>query len=87
MFFWKNKFTLPNKIITNSYGYQALSFLWYAIGGNYELSVMIPTSIGTLLGGLVGAKLLGILPVKAVTILFALLQAFAGAWMLLIKGA
>lgn len=65
----------------------ALSFLWYAIGGNYELSVMIPTSIGTLLGGLVGAKLLGILPVKAVTILFALLQAFAGAWMLLIKGA
>lgn len=65
----------------------ALSFLWYAIGGNYDVSVMIPTAIGTLFGGLLGAKLLGRLPIKIVTILFALLQAFAGAWMLFFKGA
>ena len=64
----------------------ALSFLWYAIGGNYDVSVMIPTAIGTLFGGLLGAKLLGRLPIKIVTILFALLQAFAGAWMLFFKG-
>ena len=65
----------------------ALSFLWYAIGGNYDVSVMIPTAIGTLFGGLLGAKLLGRLPIKIVTILFAFLQAFAGAWMLFFKGA
>ena len=64
----------------------ALSFLWYAIGGNYDVSVMIPTAIGTLFGGLLGAKLLGRLPIKIVTILFAFLQAFAGAWMLFFKG-
>lgn len=64
----------------------ALSFLWYAISGNCDVSVLLPTSIGTLIGGVVGAKLLGKLPVKVVTIIFAALQAFAGGWMLFFKG-
>lgn len=64
----------------------ALSFLWYVLGGNYDVSVLVPTSIGTLLGGILGAKLLGALPTKTVTVIFAVLQAFAGAWLFFFKG-
>ncbi len=59
-----------------------LSFLWYLLGGLYDVNVLLPTAAGTVLGGLLGAKLLGALPQKAVTVVFAVLQAFAGAWML-----
>ena len=61
----------------------ALSFLWYLFGGLYDINIIIPTAIGTLAGGLLGAKLLGVLPVKTVTVIFAVLQAAAGLWMLL----
>lgn len=61
----------------------ALSFLWYFLGGVYDVNVLIPTALGTLIGGLLGAKILGLIPQKAVGYAFAFLQALAGAWMLL----
>jgi uncharacterized membrane protein YfcA len=61
----------------------ALSFLWYFLGGVYDVHVLIPTALGTLVGGLLGAKILGFLPQKAVGYAFAALQALAGFWMLI----
>ncbi len=61
----------------------ALSFLWYFLGGVYDVNVLIPTALGTVAGGLLGAKILGFLPQKAVSYVFAALQAAAGLWMLL----
>ncbi len=55
-----------------------LSFVLYAIRGFYDPQVLIPTAIGVTAGGVLGAKLLGKLPVKAVNITFAVLQAIAG---------
>jgi uncharacterized membrane protein YfcA len=43
---------------------------------------LIPTALGVTAGGLVGAKLLGRLPVKTVNLVFALLQAAAGVFLL-----
>ncbi len=59
-----------------------LSFIVYATGGYFEGGVAIPTAVGVLFGGLIGAKLLQKLPVKWVGVAFALLQAFAGVWLL-----
>ena len=61
----------------------ALSFLWYFLGGIYDVNVLIPTALGTLVGGVLGAKILRLLPQKAVGYAFAFLQALAGLWMLL----
>ena len=58
-----------------------LSFFFYARKGLYDFSVLIPTSIGVTAGGILGAKLLGKLPVKTVSLLFAVLQAAAGVFM------
>ena len=63
----------------------ALSFLWYFLGGLYDVNVMIPTALGTLIGGVLGAKILGLLPQKAVGYAFAVLQALAGVWMLIAR--
>ncbi len=60
----------------------ALSFLVYAWKGIYDFSLFIPTAIGVTLGGLLGAKLLRRLSGKAVKIVFALLQAAAGIFLL-----
>ena len=60
----------------------ALSFLWYFLGGLYDVNVLIPTAIGTIAGGLLGAKILDLLPQKTVAYVFAALQAVAGIWML-----
>ena len=60
-----------------------LSFLWYLLGGLYDVNVLLPTALGTVFGGLLGAKILNFLPQKTVKIVFAFLQAVAGFWMLL----
>ncbi len=58
-----------------------LSFILYAAQGYYNPDVLIPTAIGVTIGGWLGAKLLGKLPVKTVNLLFALLQAIAGGFL------
>jgi len=58
-----------------------VSFLFYAFRGSCDFSVLIPTSIGVSVGGILGAQLLGKLPVKTVNLLFALLQAVAGIFL------
>lgn len=58
-----------------------LSFLFYFFRGLYDFSVLIPTAIGVTVGGSIGAKLLGKLPIKTVNLLFAVLQAAAGVFL------
>ena len=59
-----------------------LSFLVYFYKRLYDLSVLVPTALGVTAGGALGAVLLNKLPSKAVGIVFAQLQLFAGGWML-----
>ena len=58
-----------------------LSFLLYAVKGVYDFSVLIPTALGVTAGGLLGAKLLGKLPTRAVNLTFAFLQLLAGVFL------
>ena len=58
------------------------SFLFYALQGFYNPSVLIPTSLGVTAGGLLGAQLLGKMPTKVVNLTFAVLQALAGVFLL-----
>lgn len=60
-----------------------VSFLFYAVQGFYDPSVLIPTALGVTAGGLLGAKLLGKMPAKTVNLVFAVLQAAAGVFLLL----
>ena len=62
-----------------------LSFLFYAWKGLYDFSVLIPTSLGVTAGGILGARLLGKLPTKAVNLIFACLQFTAGIFMFFFK--
>ena len=62
-----------------------LSFVFYAWKGMYDFSVLIPTSIGVTAGGVLGAQLLGKLPVKTVNTIFAFLQLAAGVFMFFFK--
>lgn len=55
-----------------------ISFIIYVFRGFYDGNVLIPTALGVSFGGMVGAQLLGRLPVKAVNLIFAVLQAAAG---------
>lgn len=54
----------------------------YLFGGLVPMDLLVPTALGVLLGGFFGAKLLGVLPGKAVNFLFALLMVAAGVRML-----
>ena len=60
-----------------------LSFLFYALQGFYDPSVLIPTALGVTAGGFLGAKLLGKMPAKTVNLVFAFLQAAAGVFLLI----
>jgi uncharacterized membrane protein YfcA len=60
----------------------AFSFIVYALRGHTELSVLIPTALGVTAGGFLGAKILSLLPEKMLSIIFAVLQAFAGLWLI-----
>lgn len=57
------------------------SFALYAFRGIYDFSVLIPTALGVTAGGFLGAKLLNKLPKKTVSVIFAILQLLAGAWL------
>ena len=59
-----------------------LSFSLYAAKGFYRAAVLIPTALGVAAGGVLGAKLLGKMPVKVVNLVFAVLQAAAGAFLI-----
>ena len=58
-----------------------VSFLVYYFSGFYDFSLLIPTALGVTAGGFLGAKLLGKMPVKAVNIVFAILQVVAGGFL------
>lgn len=54
----------------------------YLASGLVPFSVLIPAALGAIFGGFVGAKLLGVLPERAIALLFACVMAAAGARML-----
>jgi uncharacterized membrane protein YfcA len=58
-----------------------ISFFLYVWRGVYDASVLLPTAIGVTAGGLLGAQWLGKLPVRIVNLVFAALQAAAGAFL------
>lgn len=58
-----------------------LSFLLYAFRGFFDFSVALPVAIGGFAGGFAGAKLLCVLPEKAVFYVFTGLQLIAGLWL------
>ena len=59
-----------------------LSFLLYFFRGYSNFSVLVPTALGVTAGGILGSKLLGLLPVKTVNLVFAFLQALAGFFLI-----
>ncbi|MBQ8684934.1 MAG: sulfite exporter TauE/SafE family protein [Clostridia bacterium] len=61
------------------------SFLLYFIRGFYDFSVLIPTALGVTVGGILGARLLQVLPEKIVRLIFAALQLAAGVFLFVFK--
>ncbi len=55
-----------------------VSSVVYALKGNYEPSVILPTVIGVTIGGIVGALLLKKMSANTVSFLFYALMTFAG---------
>ncbi len=55
-----------------------VSSIVYALKGNYEPSVILPTVIGVTIGGIMGALLLKKMSANAVSFLFYALMTFAG---------
>lgn len=56
----------------------AVSAITYIIGGYVQLNVVIPAAIGNVVGGLLGAKLLGKLPQLWVNLTFIAIMLAAG---------
>jgi uncharacterized membrane protein YfcA len=61
------------------------AFFIYAWRGYATANILLPTALGVLAGGLLGARLLADMTGKAVRIAFAFLQLFSGLWMLFSK--
>ncbi len=61
----------------------AVSGLVYLFGRLVPFPILVPVALGVAAGGAVGAKLLGVLPVRAVDLLFGALMLLAGWRMLL----
>lgn len=59
-----------------------VSGIVYVLHGFTPWNILLPTSLGVFAGGYLGAKLLGILPERIVSLIFALLMLVAGARML-----
>lgn len=55
----------------------------YFLSGTVSLSLLVPVSLGVGLGGVLGAKLLNVLPLKVISFLFEGLMLTAGVKMLL----
>ena len=55
----------------------------YAAGGFVPAAVLVPVALGVSLGGFLGARLLPVLPERAVNVLFGVLMFAAGAGMAL----
>lgn len=60
-----------------------VSGIIYFLNGLVPFDVLVPVALGVLAGGFLGAKALGVLPVRAVTMIFAVLMLVAGWRMLL----
>ncbi len=60
-----------------------VSGLFYAAFGSLDLAVGIPTTIGVICGGIIGALLLSKLSSKWLIIIFSVIMAVAGVKMLL----
>ncbi len=60
----------------------AVSGAVYLLRGLVPLSMLLPVALGVTLGGVLGARLLAKLPVRTISLLFALLMLAAGARML-----
>lgn len=58
-----------------------LSGIVYAFTGRTPLFILIPTALGVTLGGVFGAKLLPLLPIRATELLFGVLMLAAGIGM------
>lgn len=54
----------------------------YLFGGLVRLSVLLPVALGVAAGGVLGARLLPVLPEKTVSLLFALFMLAAGLRMI-----
>ena len=61
----------------------ALSGAVYLFTGRIPLVRLIPSALGVMLGGYLGAKLLPLLPVRAADVLFGILMLIAGVFMVL----
>lgn len=55
-----------------------VSAIIYTAKGSLDFNLLIPVGLGVTAGGIIGAKLLGKLKVKAVTVIFSLVMLFAG---------
>lgn len=60
----------------------AVSALTYVINGYFSAQLVIPTAIGSVIGGIVGAQLLNKLPEKLINAVFVAVMLVAGVRML-----
>lgn len=60
----------------------AVSGIVYLLGGMVPVSLLVPVALGVAAGGALGARLLGLLPLKWITYLFEGLMLAAGVKML-----